>query len=452
MKKELYIFIPALLLLAFLLWLSSAARLSFDDYALAACFKTRSLPDAFEYLYNSYAFRWTSFVTECIVLGLVPAKYYPISIFLFFLVLYAVWIISLMAFIKKLAQKYGNTSLSSMQSFSIAALVIGAFYFSASQAVESFTSVIVVADRLVPLVFLTMAGNALWSEKKSSRLLLALFAILIAGSAENITISVLAVVFPVVFYQSAMKKDALPKKLLLFGCLLLLFFALEFFSKGRISRYMVEKRYHFTCGTDGVYCPDTFVAFLRRLFIARQGVVLLFSVLFFIFASVLPQASRQALKKPLKRLSVYLLICLIPVLLLHFVSARVVFECYGPMRMWLPVNILLAVLVILTAIRLGIGAQLKDPLVLKISMTAILSGFLIFYFIKHYPETSVYTRAYDQRATLVLQSTQRVDVVELPPLPPAGLVVSGDIMTDARDDVNRDFKNTYCLPFDVKRK
>jgi hypothetical protein len=452
MKKEFYIFIPALLVLAFLLWLSSATRLSFDDYALAACFKTKSLPDAFEYLYNSYAFRWTSFLTECLVLGLVPANYYPISIFVFFLVLYTAWILSLMALTKKLMQKYGSVALSQLQTFSVAVLAIGIFYFAASQAVESFTSVIVVADRLVPLVFLTMAANALWSEKKSSRLLLALLAILIAGSAENITISILAVVFPVVFYQSAMKKDALPKKLLLFGCMLVLFFALEFFSKGRISRYMVEKRYHFTCGMGGVYCPDTFIAFLKRFFIARQGAVLLFSIVFFIFASLLPEQARRALKKPLKRLTVYLLICLVPVAILHFVSARVVFECYGPMRMWLPVNILLAVLVMLTAIRLGIGAQLKNQQALKVSIALILSGFLVFYFIRHFPETNAYARAYDQRAALVLNSTSAVDVVELPALPPSGLVVAGDIMTDERDDVNRDFKNTYCLPFGVKRK
>jgi len=453
MKKNLYIFIPAFLGLAFLVWLSASSRMSYDDLFFAACFKAQSFSDAFYHLYSTHAFRWTTFLFEDLVLGIPPGKYFPLSIPLFFSLLYGAWAYGLHLLMQKLVRKYFNLTIPVLESIALAALTICVLYFSASQAVESFTSVIVVTDRLLPMLFLTLTVNLFLSAQSGWRIYAALFvlALLIAGTAENVTMTVLTALGMHQLYQKIILKQGFSARPLVFGILLATFFVFEAFSKGAAARYTVEKAFHFTCGTDGVYCANDLAEFLRRFFISRQLFVFVLASLFFVFAGQLPRAIGKATIPVLNKAIVFTLILIVPVAALHFISALSVFECYGPMRMWLPLNFVMALAVLLMAVKLGlvIGNNSKP---LKLITGLLASVVFIFYFVRHYPETSAYTKAYDERVTYLLEKKTTDSVVVVEPLPPAGIVVQSDITQDEKDDVNRDFKNTYFLPFDVRRK
>lgn len=453
MRKSLYIFVPGVLAFCFMMWLSSATRLSYDDLLFAACFKTKGFWGAFLHLYHTHAFRWTTFLFEGFVLGIVPAQYFPISITLFFLVFYVWWIYCLQKLIQSLWHRYFNYSVPTLQSVGLASLIICTFYFSASQAVESFTSVIVVTDRLLPMLFLTMAINLFLSDKKGPIIMVAIafLALLIAGTAENVTITILAALVLYFCYQKLLLKKKMPLKPVLFGSTLIFFFCFEAFSEGGAARFEVEKIYHFTCGTDGVYCPNNLLDFMARYFIARQLLIFAIIPIFFTFSVGLPEDVKNKIRSSLHRVLIFILILCVPVAVFHFMAAWRVFDCYGPMRMWLPVNFLMALFFVCLAFRFGTQMPQKTNFLTWLS-SGLTCALIVFYTVRHYPETSTYTKAYDDRVTSLLSIRDAASIIEVPALPPSGLVVHGDIMENEKDDVNRDFKDTYCLPFDVRRK
>src|SRR5437762_10922523 len=106
MKKNWYIAIPGLCGLAFLVWLSSCARLAYDDYLFAACFKNHSFIEAIKILSNTHTFRWTTFLLQDLVFGIVPGQYFPVSIFVFFTLFYALWAHQLRRLITTVGRKY----------------------------------------------------------------------------------------------------------------------------------------------------------------------------------------------------------------------------------------------------------------------------------------------------------------------------------------------------------
>jgi hypothetical protein len=165
----------------------------------------------------------------------------------------------------------------------------------------------------------------------------------------------------------------------------------------------------------------------------------------------LPRDSKVILRSLTKTLFLFLLVILLPTILFHLISVQWVFDCYGPMRIWFPIDILLMLMGVVGAVHLGCAEVTKISIYRGVISVACMFV-VIFYMVRHYGPTSTYKNAYDRRISELLNNAQGDTLVEVGPLPQADLVVEGDIMNDANDDVNRDFKETYDLPFKVKKK
>jgi hypothetical protein len=452
MRRSLFIFLPGLAGMIFLAWLAFNTRLSYDDFLFAANFKTNSFADAFAYLYRTHAFRWTTFLFEDLVLGLVPGVYYPVSIPLFMLAFYLCWLLALSRLVGRLGRSY-RAELSTTECYSAAALVIVIIYFCASQAVESFTSVIIVTDRLLPLLFITLALNIFLLAGKSwlHKLGLVALAFLTAGTAENVSVTLLMGLILYLLHQRFVAKQSVPGRIFLFTAALLLFLALENFSEGRSARYFAEKTYHFTCGTDGVYCANSFTDFIGRYFSWRQLFVLPLAGLLALFAAHLSATSKELIRSSAQRALPLLAVWFGAAAAFHGLAAWRVFECYGPMRMWFPVNILMAALLLLLLLPAFFRFQ-QDSGYGALAVACMVVAALGLYAAKHLKATHEYRRAYDQRIEYLLSVSTSDSLVEVGPLPAVSLVVQGDITPNEYDDVNRDFKNTYGLPFNVRTK
>lgn len=448
--RNLYILIPGLCGLLFLLWLSSCARLSFDELAFAATFKTLSLKDAFVTLASTHNLRWTTLLIQYLLFGIIDGTHYPAVILLFFLIFYGIWIQQLGLLTRLSAKRFMAMEVERLTSWGLASLAISVLYFFTSQAVEVFTFMGAVTDRLLPFLLMTWGLNLLLSSgSPGNRFAIVLCAFLMAGTGENGTLSLLTACFVFATHRRFWRKKTLSFSFVLFTTSLLTFFVIENLSAGNATRLQVERTHHFTCGTGGGYCAETLNIFLPRLFAPRMLLALPLLLVFSVFSFGLHEEAKEKLGNYCARSIKFFLFLLPPVVALHVIIAFAVFDNYGPLRIWMPVNGLLAVLSVATAIWLGtrFGAHW-----LKYAAGILACGVIAFYFSRYFSGTNGYARAYDARVAYLLQIKTPDSVVTVPPLPPSGIVVQGDIMVDAKDDVNRDFKNTYRLPFDVKRK
>lgn len=452
MRKYWCIALPALCGFAFLLWLSSCARLTYDDYLFAACFKNHSFGEAVGILSNTHTFRWTTFLLQDLMFGLVPGQYFPLSIFLFFFLFYILWIQQLHKLTRTLFERFAGTKVDKTLSLSMASLFITAIYFSASQAIENFTFSGAACDRLLPLLFITMIANVFLSTRKGWPPILKLtaLALLLAGTAENVTLSVAIALLMYMAWQKWITKKTVEPSAIIFTLLLPVFFSLEMLSPGSDSRYKAEKIYHFTCGDDNAYCADTLSLFLSRFFQWRQLFVLPLVAMFFIVCAKMPDEARKALSHKSKKALVFLAAVFVAVGIMHVVTTQWIFECYGPMRIWFPLNVMMVVAVMVTAVLIA-GKTNRVSGFIHIAFSLISIGVIAFYFGRHFEATNAYRAAYDKRISKLLQ-TKSAEVVEVEALPPPDLVVEGDVMPDENDDVNRDFTDTYRLPFKVRRK
>jgi hypothetical protein len=453
MKKHWYIMIPALSGLCFLLWLASCARLTYDDYLFAACFKTHSFAEAISILANTHTFRWTTFLLQDLVLGLVPGKYFPISIFCFFLIFYAVWIWQMHKLIRMVVHKFLQVTIDATTLFSLATLFIVALYFATSQAVETFTFHGAVCDRLVPLLFITIALNLLLGPNKGwgTFLQLGLVALLIAGTAENVTITLVLALLLFLARNRFVAREKIHTAVLFFTIELMIFLGMELLSPGSDARYQAEKVYRFTCGPDNSYCADTLTLFLSRFFPTRELLAIPFLLVFFGVVASLQAETKDVVRPLAKRVFLFLLVVLLPAVLFHLVSVQWIFNCYGPMRIWFPINVLLVLLGVATMVYFG-SSEWRAPSISRVASVILSMAVLMFYLGRHYNPTSAYKSAYDDRIESLQRDHVSDSLVEVDPLPPADLVVEGDIMENPDDDVNRDFANAYGLSFKVKKK
>jgi hypothetical protein len=441
----LVVILLSILSIAFFLVLFSSVRCEPDDMIISLEFRDGSFLKAFSDRYHFYSFRPTYTVGSFLTIGYSnnPANY-PLSIFTFYIVLYALFIF---AVYKLLQELFSIKDLSLRQKFlliSFANILIMCIYFLTTERIEISGWVSASIIHLVPVVFVFLSVWLIIKQPKiKDYVLLVITATIIAGGAEHIAASVIASitgVFLLLFYNKRKEKHFYQEnkkqimKALFFTSFLIVFLIICISNPGVKLHYNEVHQ-----STDGFATHhDMNVLEAIKLFCKPHKLIgLVFLIVFWMMFQNIFNLSNTI------KLS-YFLVIIICVIGVSAAASTYAYHTLSVGRIWFVLDV--AIFVFLSVLIIKRINNLKiNSIVLYAGITLFLITLSVFD-TRHIPALVNFSSGYDAALRSLQQqdSTKTVFLTQLPP----------DLtnQVELSDDPNNDVNQLFCRFYNIQAK
>lgn len=201
----------------------------------------------------------------------------------------------------------------------------------------------------------------------------------------------------------------------------------------------------------------SFVKFGSYYLPFKLAYVLTFSVPFIVIGNCISPSDKNKIIIPftgfLKKATFFLITLMF---IFFFLVAYVLVET-GPPRIWFMLSLMIAVYCLIISFYAGYTAFIDHKKLNILKRGSIILGFIILTYtiLNQYAVVNKYSKAYDERLDYLtdLNKTLPSDtIINLKPLPPAGMLYSAEISSDTNHFTNRELRLGYDLKFHVISK
>jgi hypothetical protein len=387
----------ALAALGFIGLLYTHLSFGLDEYGVAGILKGNGIRAVFRHYYELSNFRASSLLFLCsgFMFAIDPA-HYPLTVACVLLLLSLFLLASFYFLQRNLLCRRLKIPLSKQQLLISSLLFLPLLFFTASDATEVFSYFAASSHYLLPVAWLTFALAVVFSEKKKTITLPALFvaAFGVGCGAENISLTTLltgsSFLF-VLFFRSRYRfsilfEDPAVRKLLFFLIVTALFASIGLTAPGVGGRIDYEQQNSTLLTHAGLPTFPEIASHLHLVFPTRLLAALA-------LAAFWMQGGINAKPAILRSLLKWNLFFCGLAFLLQLVLVLFLFKGSAPLRTWFPFNFFVSLSLCLFFLLLGASAA---PLLRKgvtVCSLAVAFVFLSFYFFRHVPKILAFHRA-----------------------------------------------------------
>jgi hypothetical protein len=388
--------------LLFLLLLFSHLCFGYDEYIWKTLYERHGFSGFFRHIYDSMSFRYSTHFYIYLTFNFSGPASYRIFVFISQLFTFSILLVSLYAVFKTIFRSWLSMAISGLHLL-VSALITGAgLYYLTSQIVEIYTYTSSFYSYFMPVAFFCLALSVIISEKNGFRSWLMLFiaSFSVGGSAENVSASFLActgIFFLVAVLRSKFDlrilfADKRILKLFVFVLLTSLFTLIAYTAPGASNRAAQEAT-NLLLKSNALFAPHQLDIFLGKYFhISNLAGVLL--LCWFIYLGTLIPGEKKGL---VKKIFYWCCWSFAISVLIHLAITKLIFDSYGYLRIWYPVNFHMCLL--LVAVLLYAGTRLRTSGAIAVSTGAAFVSllFILTYSIRHYPKVRSFSEAYFER-------------------------------------------------------
>ena len=445
--------VPAIIMMVFFGVLFWSLNYAGDEYRFAVLFKTKKYFDVMHLLYFKESFRYATFTFYYLIYGVIKdSLFYPLIKLIVFSFLFIVWIISLKNILLFAVQKCPNFSITTFQLYVLTMMFIAQLFFTTSQASEVWASVCGLICYIMPFIFLSFGISCCLfvGLKVIQYPSIILSSILVAGSAENVSLFlIITCSFFLLIFSPKINADFRRKFLLFFGALFVASMV-TYFSKGTLTRAQFDSVISNHCVPKNLtgYYVFTFYDLLLNLFSARFWVGLILYFPWLIFGAIgsknleLIECSKMVLKATL----FLLLFCL----MFHVALTQFLFGNYGYMRIWFPVNFFTTLF--FSSLFFYVGVRYLTRISVHFLFVFFTIGITFCYCSIHIINMLKFNNAYYTRVNYLKDNSNIFvgKVISIETLPASGILCSSDITSNPDHYMNYYFVTVHGLNFKVK--
>jgi hypothetical protein len=432
-----------------------------DDLKFISLLQHSGWRGTLHHLYCNANFRWTAFSYLDAVLALGSGLDYRIPFLLYYTVSIVLFVYSIYSIITSLLGHFFDALPSRIIRLHYAVVFCCAFYFGTFQSIEVWHWITSSVIYLQSAIF-TCLGIAFLLKKENSfprYAGIALCFIYLGGASESLSLLLLMVLATGGIYiletnrlniKQSFRK--LFKGIIIAGTFLLVSSLINWTAPGTMARPGTERMLQ-----DGAEHITVFFYSWKQVLAAfiqpKQSIFLLLSLSWIMLGAHMSTVPRGiAAGFNLRRLFFVSVALLAVCVLCIIVPLKFTFNSYGPIRAWMPLNLLITVLSAVWCFIIGCRIRRVQELkwlryVIMLPVIAVLFTIII----KQCPVVTAYAAAYDTRVNYLteLNRGNKRSAVMIQPLPPAGMLFDEELSADTSSSANRYLKDVLELRFNV---
>ena len=438
--------ISAIAFVLLYLTLSYYNRLASDDIVFIALSKNQTLFQYISAFYQTWSGRWSCGSYFYIITNIGNSfQNTPVYIFLYYFISLIIFIYSIKSILHFSFLKFFNTCLDRSTLYLYSILFIASFYYFTFQCSEVWWWVCASVDTLQGIIFLLFGISLLLKVQKNKfhYFLIFLSFIYVGGGFEIYSLIVESFCFFLLIYfffnnQSifnTLKKSTYTKGILIGIISLFLSSAISFCSPGNLNRRNIESKE----GTQNtiLYKQNTLINISKNIFSEKKYILAAgFSCLWILLGIRLKKNKDSNNKIKIKKLFIISLLPFILSILITWGFETFLIRDYSiPERAWTFSSFSLTFFCCSLFFTIGYSFRFQSlasdyliKLIIPLSVAILISA----NFFRQYKYTSIYSRAYDQLISKLIdsKSDSRIKTITVYKLPESGMLIPLDIADD----------------------
>lgn len=397
------IFLAAgILFLGFILFLFSQVCFGYDEYLWKTMYSRMGFTGFFHHIYDSLSFRYSTHFYLYLTFNYASPATYRLFNFFSQTLIFLLMMISVYSAFKTYFANWLNYHLSGIDLLASTLITSAILYFLTSQIVEIYTYTSSFFSYFMPIAFFCSAIALVLKEKtkKLHILLLGLCAFSVGGSAENVSASIIGGSSIILLYFFCKMNFRLAdffrnshiKKMLFFILLTFCFALIAYTAPGARNRAAQEAT-NTLLKSNPIFAPQALDVFVTKFFHLSNLTGLIFASWFLHLGKKTGIGRSPTVKKILWLSS----IALISSVLIHLLITKAIFDSFGYLRIWFPVNFFFCIFIMCFFIFAGTRLNLLWTKLFSIS-GGVLSLLLISaYCIRHAQKIHKFSSTYFER-------------------------------------------------------
>ncbi len=440
--------------------LSYNNRLATDDYFYFKNLNDHGIWNGMVASYSTWVSRWFAILFLNVVLKSYNLFHSLLPYHLFTIVALTMVV---MNFIRAVAERFLQTTISYITLLLYSILLVASFYFFSFSISETWFWIAATTMYLWGIIFFIAGITFILrpGNKLLNQICCACCFLFIGGASESMAIHILTLLAAGILYILYQNKFSLQsfwkgkshRMIFISALSLLLALLISYSGHGRVLRQSA--------------LPDTGI-FSSFLVTVKSLVKLILFQLplkihWFIFFAVpwiflghqFESEKKESLEKIFKRLVIFFLAFLL-LSFISFIPASLFLGETGPYRTWIPVSLYLSLCCMVCGFYLGYKAEWNKKLLNRTFSAATLTliVLMIINIISQKEITSMYSSAVDKRMSDLreLKEKGEKNTIALDALPPSGMLYSSEISADSSYFSNQHLKNFLDLKFDIRKR
>lgn len=458
--SQILVWISAIAFVLLYLTLSYYNRLASDDIVFIALSKNQTLFQYISAFYQTWSGRWSGGSYFYIITNMGNSfQNTPVYIFLYYFISLIIFIYSIKSILHFSFLKFFNTCLDSSTLYLYSILFIASFYYFTFQCSEVWWWVCASVDTLQGIIFLLFGMSLLLKEQKNKfhYFLIFLSFIYVGGGFEIYSLIVESFCFLLFIYcvfknQSVfytLRKSTYTKGILI-GIISLFFSsAISFSAPGnRNRRDAVTKELSLNVIANK---QNTLVEISKNIFSEKKYILAAgLSSLWILLGMRLKKDGNADKKIALKKLLIISLLPFILSILITWGFQTLLMRGYSiPVRAWTFSSFSLTFFCCFLCLTIGYSFQFQShalDYLIKVIVPLSIAILLSTNFIMQYKYASVYSRAYDQLISKLIDSRSdgRIKTIAVNKLPESGMLIPLDIADDYIKIPLKEFLDLKC--------
>jgi hypothetical protein len=392
--------------LAFILFLFSHLCFGYDEYIWKTLYERLGFSGFFAHIYDSMSFRYSTHFYIYLTFNFADPGTYRLFVFISQLFTFSVLLVSLYSIYRTVFRAWLQMNVSRWQLLASSLITGASLYYLTSQIVEIYTYTSSYYSYFMPVAFFCLGLSCVISEKKTGWILVLLFiaSFSVGGSSENVSASFIACigvffVFQLFKLKRRVFSDPRMRKLFVFILLTSVFALIAYTAPGARNRAAGEAA-NALLKSNELFAPHRPDVFLQKYFHLSNLVGLLLLSWFVYLGHFVPQ-QKFAL---VKRIFIQCSIAFVVSVLIHLLITKVIFDSFGYLRIWFPVNFHMCMLLVSGLFYAGTKARASAAAAISSFGGLICLCFLVLYTFRHYPKVTSFSELYFARREEVIEN------------------------------------------------